>query len=99
MQISDGWATEYNRKRWGVVLEESDWLGLLIDHGISTDVSVPLVAKYQIMRLQASLLSLEASIAYLISERENVDAEGVKLTAVKEELTTWLAALKQKYPA
>lgn len=101
MEISDGWATEYNRKRGGVTLEESDWRDLLIDAGIPPETHVPLEGKFTLLRLQAAVFSLQALADYLFSNPDAGDRSAVQLELdkKKQELTSWLKALRETYEA
>ena len=69
MEIADNWSTEYNRKGFRVVLQEADWASLLIDAGVHPETVLPLAAKFQLLKLQAAIFSLEAmaSAACLVS--------------------------------
>jgi hypothetical protein len=99
LQITDGWATEYNRKKNAVVLDESDWTALLTDAGVDPETHIPLALKFELLRLQAAVFSLQSLAEYLVTAEgdEQAAPAAAELNQKREQLAAWLTGLKQKY--
>jgi len=99
MNIRDGWATEYSRKSFSVQVDEQDYAKWLDEAGVDAAnvVSIPLQAKYRIMKLMAAAWALGDLAAYLDRNGESVDVVQAELKAANEELATWKQALKEQF--
>lgn len=99
MQIADNWSTEYNRKGFRVVLEESDWVNLLVSAGVHPEAVIPLDGKFHLMKLQAAVYSLQAMVEYLTADPSHGSADEAarELAEKKEQLARWLSSLATRY--
>lgn len=99
MNIRDGWATEFSRKSFSVQVDETDYAKWLDEAGLpgASHGSIPLQAKYRIMRLLAASWSLADMVLFLDHNGDSYAEPQAELRQVTTELGEWKSGLKEEF--